>query len=361
MNTFFYIIKKNLNIPSDIFGNWDNKDPNRLTQHILFSSFIFKNINSIEEKYVVLRDILNNPFITCQQKNEFLNIFCLVQKTYFALSRVAYLYQYKKSKLVVDFDMCLNPIDINNKNSICLFQEKNRYYFRINDLINIIDTALCNSPMFFSNPLISKNPYNNVPFNKSTLYNIYFNIITKTFIIPELIHKFFLTNFDLNQFEKDYEYLIRETAIVKYVNNSTADVLHNSILQMIQDFNYTNFLNRITIDKSFPKKILITVMKPYLMLYYTYKYSLDTIKKIVSQRQFIKKMKEFNIFNPFFGTKQIKITKTSSYIYTNTYIYNEKHIIFNNNKNNTNTFLKSHLKINNIIHSDSESDTESDD
>ena len=89
----------------------------------------FKNINSIEEKYVVLRDIINNPFITCQQKNEFLNIFCLVQKTYFALSRVAYLYQYKKSKLVVDFDMCLNPIDINNKNSICLFQEKNRYYF----------------------------------------------------------------------------------------------------------------------------------------------------------------------------------------------------------------------------------------
>ena len=85
-----------------------------------------------------------------------------------------------KAKIVVDFDLCLNPIEHNNKNSICLFQENKKYYFRINDLINIINNALCNSPNFFSDTLITKNPYNNIAFNKSTLYNIYFNITTKT-------------------------------------------------------------------------------------------------------------------------------------------------------------------------------------
>ena len=143
---------------------------------------------------------LNNIFLTEQQKEDFINIFCKIQKMYFALSRFAYIYRYNKAKVVVDTDLCLNKIDINNKNSICLFQEKNKYYFRINDLINIINNALSNSPDFFSVPLVIKNPYNNVPFNKSTLYNIYFNIMSKTYIVSELIHKFFLTNFDINKF-----------------------------------------------------------------------------------------------------------------------------------------------------------------
>ena len=65
----------------------------------------------------------------------------------------------------------------------------------------IINNALSNSPDFFSVPLVIKNPYNNVPFNKSTLYNIYFNIMSKTYIVSELIHKFFLTNFDINKFD----------------------------------------------------------------------------------------------------------------------------------------------------------------
>ena len=153
MNTFFLIIQKYFKITNDTFQNLDT------LQKIIYFMFTHKKKYSIEIKFKYFIDEINNIFLTEEQKEDFINIFCEIQKTYFALSRFAYIYKYKKAKVVVDFDLCLSPIDINNKNSVCLFQEKYKFYFKINDLINIIDTSLSNSPNFFSDPLISKNPY----------------------------------------------------------------------------------------------------------------------------------------------------------------------------------------------------------
>lgn len=336
MNTFFLIIKKYFNITDYPFQNLDS------LQKIIYFMFIYKKDRSLKNKFKYLDDQINNIFLTEEQKDEFINIFCKIQKTYFALARFAYIYKYKKAKIIVDFDLCLNPIDTNNKNSICLLQEKYKYCFRINDLINIIDTALSNSPNFFSDPLISKNPYNNVPFNKSTLYNIYFNIISKTFIVSELISKFFLSNFDIDNFEKKYEYLIREHAIQKYVKNTNIDTLYNSILVMIESYN-DNTIGDIKIHEDFPKKQLVNIMKPYLTLYLSYKYSLINTEKINSKIILYKKLKDFYNFNPSFGRQKIKVHhyfSKNKKKYKNIYTYNDNHINF---YEETNTFLTSHL------------------
>jgi hypothetical protein len=339
MNTFFLIIKKYFKITNEIFQNLDS------LQKIIYFLFICKKEYSIEIKFKYFIDEIHNIFLTDKQKEDFINIFCKIQKTYLALSRFAYMYKYKKAKIVVDFDLSLIPIDTNNKNSICLLQEKYRYYFRINDLINIIDTALSNSPNFFSEPLILKNPYNNIPFNKSTLYNIYFNIREKTYIIPELIHKFFLCNFDIYKFEKKYEYLIREYAIQKYIKNSDIDSLYNSILSMIDYHNSIDYIYdcQIIIHDNFPKKKLVDIMRPYLHLYYLYKYSLITTKKINSKNILYKKLNNFFKFNPAFGRQLIKIQYIfykNKKIYKNIYTYNDKHLPF---YQDSKTFLTSHI------------------
>jgi len=341
MNTFFLIIKKYFTITdNNCFQNLDS------LQKIIYFMFINKKNYSIKNKFKYFIEQINNIFLTREKKEDFINVFCGIQKTYFALSRLAYMYKYKKAKIVVDFDLGLNPIDINNKNSICLFQEKNKYYFRINDLINIIDTALSNSSNFFSDILILKNPYNNVPFNKSTLYNIYFNIISKTFIVSELIHKFFLSNFDIDKFEKDYEYLLREYSIQNYVKNTNCDMLYGSVLLMLDQYNY-NIINdddTIKIHYNFPKKQLVNIMRPYLLLYYTHKYSLINIKKMDSKHILYKKLNDFYTFNPNFGRIIIKVhsyfSKNIIKKYNFTYTYNDKHINFYKENNN---FLTSHI------------------
>ena len=342
MNTFFLIIKKYFKITDDVFQSMDT------LQKIIFFIFIQnKTEYSIKLKFKYFIDEINNIFYTEKQKEDFINIFCKIQKTYFAMARLAYLYKYKNAKIVVDFDLSLNPIDIHNKNVICLLQEKYKYYFRINDLINIITSALYNTSMFFSEPLISKNPYNNIPFNKSTLYNIYFNIRSKTYIISEIYHKFFLSNFNINKFEEDYEYLIRENAIKKYVkNNEDIDTLYFSVFSMIDMFNDNNFINNsIKISHTFPKKQLVDIMRPYLMLYYLYNYSF-TAKKNCLKNILLKKLDNFFTFNPAFGRKHIKVkyyfSKNNKKIYKNIYSYNDKHINFNEDYS-CESFLISHL------------------
>ena len=71
-------------------------------------------------------------------------------------------------------DMCLNELKENDKNVLCILDNGSKYLYHIKDLINIIHTSLTNSSSFFCQPKSIKNAYNNLPFKKSILYNIYF-------------------------------------------------------------------------------------------------------------------------------------------------------------------------------------------
>ena len=109
------------------------------------------------------------------------------------------------------------------------------------------------------------------------------------------------------------------------------------------DFYNNNTINDIKIHNKFPKKQLVYIMKPYLKLYLSFKYSLITTEKINSQNILYKKLKDFYTFNPFFGRQQIKIHhyfSKNTKKYKNVYTYNDKHINF---YEETNTFLTSHL------------------
>ena len=164
-------------------------------------------------------------------KNEFITNFNKIQHVYHILNKFKFLYKYKKSKIIVDCDLCLNKLDINHNLTFCLYQGNNRYLFNINEIVKIIITSLINSPLFFSEPLVSKNPYNNIPLNKSTLYNIYFTLQRKNIKIHELFYKFFLQNFNLTDFKKYNEHLIK---IVKHLLVYFSEYSPNKDLKSIQ-------------------------------------------------------------------------------------------------------------------------------
>lgn len=336
-NIFFYIAKRILTIPEQLF---EITGPDIL-QIFLFTKF--KCIDSKRNKFSHLDDALNNIFLTEAQKETYVNHFCRFQKTLFALSRFAYIYRFKKSKTVVTQDLGMNPIDMSKKDTISIIQNKNKYLFRINDLINVIETSITNSYLLFADPLVSKNPFNNVPFNKSTLYNIYFFIRSNSSVMPELIHKFFLTNFNLYTFQTEYEYLIREHSIKKYIRYSDDDVLFECTNDMLYEYGD----NKMNIDPTFPKKKLSLIMRPYLELYYQSKHSLINLKKQKARVELIYKLNKFVKFNPQFGRKVLKIERhwsSSSQRHENRTLvtYNDNHILFEH-QGDEQLFLESHL------------------
>jgi len=350
------IIRTNNNFFSKNYDKTDNVDLiNKSFFHILSTSKI-----TTRSKFKFFIDTLRSALLADKRK-EFIEYFCNIQKTYNCLNKFVYNYKYKKSKIVVNTDMGLNEIGIHDKNVMCIFNTDSRYLFHINDLINIINTSLTNSHLFFAEPLCIKNPYNNLPFNKSTLYNIYFFIKYKTFHSPELFFRFFNCNFNLTQFTKNNEYILRDYSIQNYVYKSSSNILLDEIKDMFDDFNLyckkKRFKNKIEVDNDFPKEKLIKIMQPYLLLYITSQYAFLSHKKTEADFILKKKLLDFNNYNRQFGRKKYKLimnytSDLKKRITGKITEFDENHIQFEDVSLKTTNFFTEHLEYDDRLYID---------
>ena len=306
-------------------------------------------IIKIKYKFDYINQILNNIFLSEQTKEKYLNLFSKIQKTIYYLKKFGYICKFKKMKIQVDYDLLLNPINIQDKNSFCIIQDNFKFLFTIRDLINIIETALSNSPGFFLNILAPKNPFNNTPFSLSCLYNIYFKVKESQFIMPILFHLFFLCNFDKMNFVLEYEAVIRDYAIKKFIFNTPAKLLKKEIMEMLDDNVYTR---KLIIDKDFPKETLGIVMKPFLYYYYIVKYSVKGTEKTFLYKSILYyKLKLFYLFNSNFGRKYFKIDGKKKII-----SFNTKHLLFKEiNINDNYLYSVNIIPVNNIINQENSS------
>ena len=349
MTTIGYITNKVLNMDNNVFSlNYDKSDPIKPLMKLVFMSLVN---NRYKGKFNMFKETLVS-FLNFS-RDEFIDFFCKIQKTYHSFSRLAFIYKYKKSAMSVTTDIGLNDITINDKNILCIYHFNSRYLFNINDLLKIITTSITNSYMFFSQPLPSKNPYNNLPFTKSNLYNMYFFLKFKTNIYNDLFVKFFHCDFNLTTFYLNYEYLLRQYILDNFIKNSTEDVLIQEIKKMITLFNKKT-TKKILINDEFPKKRLIKIMKPYLMLYLQSYYSFIPIVKNNAIVLLNSKLKKFQKFNPKFGRKIYKLGfknyanfKKKSYIKSVEFLDN--HIAFNCDEETN--FLTNHTYYNELDNS----------
>ena len=327
-----------------------NSSDSNFIKYYLYYNILTTNIDSIKSKYNCLKQILENIFLKTELRELAFTIFSKIQKSYLVLSKFAYICKYKIAKLQITSDLYLNPICSTNKNVITLMHNNNKYLFIISDLVNIINVALGNSPYFFSKPLYVKNPYNNTPFTKANLYNIYFFMIKQHFITPILFRQYFIANFNLKTFRNNNEPIIRDYAIDKYIETTQDKILSKDIKTM---FKTNEYGKDIVIDEDFPQDQLVRIMKPYLYLYLYSVYSLNGEKRITSSIKLNKKLKKFVNFNIKFGRKEMmRINEIDKVIYTHKFI--DEHLEYIND--DCKSFDKSHT-----YDFSNDSDNESDD
>lgn len=356
MYIFKYIIRATQN-NKILFENNDCK----FHTYILFEIFLNTEENDDKYKYKLLIDTMDNMFLSDKIKDYYLNHFCKIQNIYFSLLKFKNQYKFKKYKILIDRDLLLNPISLKDKICFPLIQNKYKYLFTSNDIINLFYNSLTNSCDLFEEYLEIKNPYNNVAFTKSTLYNMYFFIKTKTISNIELIDKFFICNFDHKYFTKEYRYLIRDHIIKNYIKNTSNEQVKDYIEDMLEFFNDLNIKNlHINIHDDFPITELRIIMKDYLYLYMTYLYSLIEYKRKSAYNQLIHKLTKFRNYNPLFGRKYIKIqnffcAKTGKLNKNIEINFNKKHVNFYdnsdkwlNNRNNVFYFVITNDSFNEI-------------
>ena len=274
-----------------------------------------------KSKLSALNRLLNNVFISNELKEKIQDIFCCAQRHYYALTKFANIYRCKNWPAVVTNDLTLTTLSVNHPATFVLLQNKSKYLFSMNDLINIIETALCNAPNFFLSPLPPKNPYNNQKLTTSTLCNVYFKMKEGVCKFSLIMHLFFLENFVKNDFYLNNEAFLREYAIKKYVYTSHSQTLYNSVKIMIQNNCYTN---KLLIHDEFPKDVLVNIFRPYLFYYYIVHFSIKGTEKIYKYKNKLNdKLRKFYEYNSLFGRKMCigrrkKIIKSSFKIKFNT-------------------------------------------
>lgn len=296
-------------------------------------------------KFSCLNDILSNMFLNESKKEEILHIFHNIQKFIHAIYRLKYIWKLKRANVYNTEDLYMNPIHIGDKNTTIILQNNTKYIFHIRELIGSINTSLSNCSHFFLEPLTCKNPYTNIPFDKSSLYNIYFAIRESTFIMPPILHQYFLSDFHLSNFAINNEHLLNKEYLRTYVNNNCIDDVRERVIEMFGDHHIA-----IKIIKSFPNDILLNIMKPYLNLYYISNYSLNHYDKLRNYKILNKKLVEFIKYNPTFGRKKIRFIHVNPFSKENKVdiYFDDKHILFNQSfdyVNSWNVFMNSHLHI----------------
>jgi len=282
---------------------------------IVFTTF------TIHKKLRFFYETINNPFLNA---NDFAQTYYRVIKVYNGFRKFVNLYRFQKAKIVVTTDFNLSELDPTDKQVLCIKQQNNRYLFHINDLLHIVETSLSASHALFSAPQMIKNPYTNLPFNKSTLYNIYFqgtNVTTglsrtqgtnvasemrATKRKTELFDLYFQHNFNIKLFGKSCEHILREYAIKEYVYKTDDDIMREEIEEMVLFLNNA-FGQDILIDPDFPTKTLIKIMRPYAMLWFTNLCSLIPTKQSMAQKTLYAKWSAFLKYNPQFGRKSLRL------------------------------------------------------
>jgi len=274
--------------------------------HLNFTKcrFLFLDSNT---KFATLKDnYMDSFFVTLENKESFLDFFCRIQRTYRVLNNFAYLIKKRNKKVIVSNDLYLTPINKSQNNVFNYYENNYIYLFTLQDLSRIITSAICNSPLFYSESLPPKNPYSGVEFPISDLYNIYFHMKNTFTHVPLVIQQYYLSGFNVDKFEIQNQVTIRNIYIDQFVESEDHDTIIEYIEEMTEPYN-------ISFHPHFPKNTLIATFKGHLVEYLHSRYSLDSSKKHISASSIKRKLSTFARCNPTFGRRIIVFKEKKKY------------------------------------------------
>ncbi len=252
--------------------------------------------------------LYNNIFTEQEIKDKCLEIFSKSQLYFKSFEKCAKQYRYKQLPLLNDMDF-ISLSKIENNNNICVIVDKNvKYCFKIHDLIKIINNSLLSKiDHFYPDPQEIKNPYNNLSFDISTLYNIYFNINCSKIIMPTLFHLYMREAFNITNFLNNHESLLRDILIQKYINSLSDIRLITQMRRMFNDVKIIGYVNKKRfklIHTGVSNLHLLDVFKPFVKKYLYIIYTLNYNKKLIIKNELYKKIVGFFAENPMFGRKR---------------------------------------------------------
>lgn len=274
--------------------------------YLIFCHLRYKN------KFEVYRDlIVENSFLNKTDMSNYVELFYVFQKTILAFKKfITICYNKYNLKLAAqEFDLYYTKeLSSYNTNQKVHFIETNRIYeFYAADIVKIICYSLLYNEELFASPQKPKNPHTNVVISRVNLYNIYFQLLDNKYMIPDIIHWYYRSDFTISIFMIKYETNLRDINVFKYYNEQTTAIKYGAILDMIAD--NQRLVPQLSIHKSFPIKKVLEVFEPILPQYAISLWSYSPSKKVLAKTKVRRFLKDFYKDNKKFGRMIYKINR----------------------------------------------------
>ena len=267
-----------------------------------------KKISTIgvsRHKYHIFINYYGNETISEEYRSVILNIFSNAQSRYMALLHFKNICKwkrlYKSASIVntIEFD---NLDDVPSYRKLDLVEDNVIYSFSIYDLIKIVIKSLSFHIELFTEVIKVKNPWTNKELPYVSLLSIYHFIHFNTRIMkmPLLLSRFYQANFNLKRFERNNDFLIKDTIIRTIRSEDNKEIL-KFIRMMISNYNRKFPSDPILFSNDFPEKRKMEYMIPFLENFMQSKYSIDEKNKQFNKMRYLSKMNKFKQANPLLG------------------------------------------------------------
>jgi hypothetical protein len=228
------------------------------------------------QKLQKVKMLLDNSFVNNANKAKFLSDFSRFQKTINGFKKLVKLWRIKKKCIVYPNTTDLKGNDLSDYKPhllIDLIEDNTIYSFCIHDLLKMWSTALRQRMIVIERPTKLKNPYTNLEFSLTNLYNIYYKALFNGIRRPPLVDMHFHCKFSIKTLLCTYGAQLREWAITDYAE--TEDIsLYNELIGVHSD--YGHLLPKLRVSDSFSDKIKmkqIQIYKPIIQAYCFMAYS----------------------------------------------------------------------------------------
>ena len=261
--------------------------------------FYLDHYNKFEIYY---NQIIVNPFLLNSQKEELSGLFCNIQRNYyrFKLFELACYRRLHNKKADVDFDLGSTHLSqYSERMKIVIIENDTEYPFYIPDLVKIITYSLLNHELLFANPSLPRNPHTNLPFSSGNLYRIYFTLIERQMIIPDVMEYFFKSEFNVKKFQIEYEATLRDIHLVKYYDGKSKQEKYDQIISMLHQFKLA--AHGMKIHSLFNHDMVIEKLGGILYHYGIWQYSFNPTKRQLSENKIKRFLRMFKRENPLFG------------------------------------------------------------
>lgn len=300
----------------DIINRLYDKSKTKFQSKFDYSFIFYGRKEDIIEKYY--KYVNNNVFFSHKIKENYFNAFTLAQKHKFALKKFLHIWRFKRLKhCSVETDLLLTPLTKYPDNQkIKLIHINTIYTFRLTDIINIWMKSLTHSISLSPEPQIPKNPYLNIEFTPTHLWQVYIKLFNETrFRIPNMIHVFIKNNMSLEDFRKEAYPELIHIAIETYISVASVSSLYLDCINMVARFR-RQLNTRLYNDVDQNEKIrAVKLLKPTLKNYIYFIMSCNPTIKIERKLKIIPELVRIFNDNPNLGRRNnIHITVPNNHI-----------------------------------------------